>query len=322
MLKFNRHRPAPLRRLAGAGVWSQRALLALAATGCLTAVAASAAAPLSAAQVVDHNVAARGGLATWRSVTALSVTGTMDLGRPTMPTVKDISVAQRGTPTVRKSLADAGLRREAQAAKTAGAAANSADAGNQDAAQAAPVILPFALEMKRPHMMRLEIEYDKRKSVQTFDGAAGWKYRPLTAAKAAVPMSPAEIKAAAAQDDLDGLLIDYAAKGRKVAFDKMETLEGREQYKLRVTLKDGEQRNVWIDAQTYLETRVDGKPHVVDGRWRPTSTYYRDYRSVNGLMIPFVVETRTEGLPAVGAMLVKSVQVNPKLADARFGKPG
>jgi hypothetical protein len=313
MLSFDCNRPPRATSPAAAGVW-----LALTATlGCLVFASTLAAPPtMSATQIVERNVAARGGLAAWRGVTSLSLAGKMDLGKTTAPTVKDISFAQRGSPSVRKSLVDAGLRREALAAAKTG------EVPKADAAQAAPVILPFELEMKRPHKTRLEIDYNKQKAVQTFDGTAGWKLRPFTAAKAPVPMTPAELKAAAAQDDLDGMLIDYAAKKHKIAFDKVEMIDGREQYKLRVTLKDGDQRNLWIDAKTFLETRVDGKPHVVEGRWRATSTYYRDYRNVHGLMIPFVVETRTEGLPAVGKMLVESVQVNPELADARFGNPG
>jgi hypothetical protein len=266
---------------------------------------------LTAAQIVEKNAAARGGLAAWRGVQALKITGKMDLGAPHVATQKEIEVAQRGSPTLRKSLADAGLRRDN--------AANPAAAG--DAPPAKPVIIPFALDMKRPHKTRLEVQYDNQTAVQTFDGAQGWKYRPYIGQKAAVPLNPAELRAAASQPDLDGMLIDYAAKGYKVALEKVEPLDGQPQYRLRVTLKNGETRRVWLDAGTFLETRIDNKPTLVEGRFRAASTYFHDYRPVNKLLIPYVVETRVDGVSNAGRMLVDAVQINPTLDDSRFAKP-
>jgi outer membrane lipoprotein-sorting protein len=267
---------------------------------------------MSATQIVERNVAARGGLAAWRAVGSMSVSGTMDLGAPALPTKKEIELAQRGSPAIKKSLADAGLRREALAA--GGAQANGEPAK--------PVILPFALEMKRPHKTRLEIEFKDTKSVQIFDGEQGWKYRGFVSSPKPVPFNADEIKAAQAQQDLDGMLIDYTAKGSTVTFDKVEARNGRDQYKLAVTLKNGLQRTVWIDAKTFLETCVEPVRARGAGRPRVTETCYSDYRSVNGVLIPFVVDSHTVGTASRGKMQIESVRINPAIDDARFGKPG
>jgi hypothetical protein len=287
-------------------------LVGLALAG--VAQAGTPSAKLTAAQIVAKNAAARGGLEAWRSVQALSIKGTMDLGIPHAATPKEIEVAQRGTPNIRKSLADAGLRREAAVVATSAR-------GQPDTAAAIPVILPFELEMKRPHKTRLELVFNQQKSVQTFDGTAGWKYRPYVAIKGPVALNPTELQQASAQADLDGMLIDSVAKGNVVTFEKMDRLDGHDQYVLRVTMNNGEMRRVWIDARSFLETRVDNKPMRVDGRMRSASTYYRDYRTVNKLLIPYVVETRVDGIANGGRMLVDAVQINPSLDDARFSKP-
>jgi outer membrane lipoprotein-sorting protein len=294
-------------------VRSTAATLILAVGIALACVSMVTAAPatLTTAQIVEKNTAARGGLEAWRGVQALSIKGSLDLGTPRATSPKEIEVAQRGPANIRKSLADAGLRREAAVAATGAQ-------GQPDAAAAKPVMLPFELEMKRPHKTRLELVFNQQKSVQTFDGTTGWKYRPYLAVKAPVALNPTELQQASAQADLDGMLIDSAAKGNKVAYEKMEKLD---QYVLRVTLKNGETRRLWVDAQTFLETRVDNKPARVEGRMRSASTYYRDYRAVNKLMIPYVVETRVDGISNGGKMLVDAVQVNPTLDDSRFAKP-
>jgi hypothetical protein len=89
---------------------------------------------------------------------------------------------------------------------------------------------------------------------------------------------------------------------------------------------------VWIDAQTFLEAKIEGQPRRLDGTDHPVEIYFRDYRPVKGLQIPYVLETKvlpvgktSLGLndPPVPAekIVIETVTVNPNLADARFSKP-
>jgi hypothetical protein len=98
-------------------------------------------------------------------------------------------------------------------------------------------------------------------------------------------------------------------------------VEGKEAYKLRVTSSSGDVRNVWVDAKTYLDVKVDGSRRM-DGKMRPVYTYFRDYRSVDGLMIPHVLETTVEGVPGSEKIRVDRVVLNPTLPDDRFIQPG
>ena len=47
----------------------------------------------------------------------------------------------------------------------------------------------------------------------------------------------------------------------------------------------------------------------------------RDYRKVNGLMLPFQLEDQILGNPTVQRIDIQQVAVNPPLSDARFAKP-
>jgi hypothetical protein len=71
---------------------------------------------------------------------------------------------------------------------------------------------------------------------------------------------------------------------------------------------------------------------MLDGTYHPVEVYYRDYRPVNGLQIPYVLETRVlpvaqtkMGLrdPAVPPekIMIEKVVVNPQFDDALFTKP-
>jgi outer membrane lipoprotein-sorting protein len=192
--------------------------------------------------------------------------------------------------------------------------------------------LPFVMELARPRKMRLELQFNGQTAIQVFDGANGWKVRPFLNRREVEPYTAEEMKMASAQSDLDGPLVDYASKGTKIDVDGIEKVDGRDNYKLKLTLSGGQETRVWVDAETFLETKMEGQPRRLDGTYHPVEVYYRDYRSVSGLQIPFVLETRVLPVektatgykdPPVPAerLIIEKVTVNPKLDDSQFSKP-
>ncbi|KAA6455441.1 hypothetical protein DYQ86_27585, partial [Acidobacteria bacterium AB60] len=275
----------------------------------LASFAADQAAPsakLTAAQIVEKNVAARGGLQAWRAVQSLKETGKMAAGgndRATQP------VEVPGARRPGKSMplpSNPRLKEEAQ--------------------------LPFTLELERPRKLRLEIEFAGKTAVQIYDGSNGWKVRPFLNRNEVEPYTEDELKLAAMQTELDGPLVDYAAKGNKVELEGTEKVENRDTYKLKVTLANGHETHVWVDAQTFLEAKVEGQPRRMDGKMHPVEIYYRDYRAVNGLQIPFELETHVVPLGSGAAaareqhyqpekIAIDKIVVNPKLNASDFTKP-
>ena len=264
---------------------------------------------LSAAQIVEKHVAARGGLQAWRAVQTMSWSGTMEAG------VGDS--AARSQLWVQNSWAQKG-----QSHKAPAAGASASNATPQGAAvPPKQVELPFVLEMKRPGKSRVEIEFAGKKAVQVYDGTQGWKLRPFLNRDDAEPFTPEEAKSTQGKWNLDGPLFDYAAQGTKVEFDAMEPVEGHNAYKLKLTLKNGEVQHVWIDTQTFLDVKIEGSPRRMDGRMRTVWVVQRDFRSVQGLMIPFVLETTVDGYPNKHKMVIEKVALNPALDDSLFAKP-
>lgn len=258
-------------------------------------------AKLTAAQIVEKNIAARGGLQAWRAVNSMSMSGKMEAGGTNRP-----SFRLPGTKASRRMPA----------------------APSQPAEQ---VQLPFVMELKRPRKVRVELQFNGQTAVQVFDGANGWKLRPFLNRLEVEPYTAEEMKSTATQAELDGYLVDYAAKGIKVEFVGAEKVENRNSYKLQLTLKSGQVIHEWIDAETFLETKIEGNPRRLDGKYHPVEVYMRDYRSVNGLAIPYLLETRvlsaakTPGFkdlqPASEKIVIEKVAVNPKLDDKEFSKP-
>lgn len=181
--------------------------------------------------------------------------------------------------------------------------------------------LPFVLKVKRQHKSRLEIRFQDETAVQVYDGKHGWKVRPFLGRDEVEPFTPAEIHSAVAWQELDGPLIDYAKKGTKVSLQGKENVDGHLAYKLKLTMKGGATRYVWIDAKSFLDLKADGEPRKLDGKLHKVAIYYRDYRAENGLMVPHSFETVVEGSRQSYKMHVEQIAVNQPMADLMFAKP-
>jgi len=100
----------------------------------------------------------------------------------------------------------------------------------------------------------------------------------------------------------------------------VEPVDGRDAYKLKLTLKNGDQLTLWIDAQTFLDVRL-AVPHSFGGAARMVVTTMSDHRNVGNLVLPFALEDRFAGAATSQRIDILQVAVNPALPDSRFAKP-
>lgn len=257
---------------------------------------------LSASDIVNKNVAARGGLQAWRSVQAMKWEGELGAGGNQRAPIPAPAPGKKSA----KLPTDPRPKDELQ--------------------------LPFVMVMQRPRKVRFELQFKGQTAIQAYDGVNGWKVRPYLNRLEVEPFTPDELKASSLQSDLDGPLVDYVAKGTRVELEGTEKVEGRDAYKLRLIMKDGHSIHEWIDAQTFLEAKIEGLPRRLDGIEHPVEVYFSDFRPVNGLQIPFVLETKV--LPVTPAessvagstipiekIILDRVEVNPRLETSLFAKP-
>ncbi len=193
--------------------------------------------------------------------------------------------------------------------------------GEMDAGGKQDAKLPFLMSMKRPQKSRLEIKFQEQTAVQVWDGNQGWKVRPYLNRNEVENYTAAETKSAAAAAELDGPLVDFERKGTKVELAGTEVVEGRNTYKLKLTLKGGEQIHLWIDAKSFLEAKIDGEPRRIDGRTRKVAVFSRDFKPVAGLQFPHTMETVVESVKGSHKMTIQTIKVNPPLDDSLFAKP-
>jgi len=180
---------------------------------------------------------------------------------------------------------------------------------------------PFVLELARPNKMRNEFTFQGMTGVQAFDGKTGWTVMPFMGKKDPEVVSGEDVKSMEDQADFDGPLVDYKEKGHQVELVGKETIEGTPAYKLKVTKKNGDVENHYLDAEQYLEVRVDGK-RKVHGQEMEGETTLSDYKEVSGLLFPFSIQTKQKGGGPGGVTLTfDKIEVNPDVPANRFEMP-
>jgi outer membrane lipoprotein-sorting protein len=176
----------------------------------------------------------------------------------------------------------------------------------------------LTVEMKRPGKVREELTINGETLIRTSDGKAGWVINPFAGKNEAVPLGADEMGNMAQKADFDRPIVDYKAKGNQVEQMGKEKVEGKDAYKLKVTLKDGQVRYDYLDCDSYLEVKWEGKL-TVQGKEFEAESYYRDYKPVQGVMYPFLIDSNSGDTKQT--ITFDKIEINPALDDARFGKP-
>lgn len=203
--------------------------------------------------------------------------------------------------------------------------------GHIQSAHAPVPEMPFVLEMRRPDQTHFEIKVQGETATRVFNGVQGWKQRPTaTGRPEMLPYTAEELRFARDAPGMDGPLIDHQAKGIAVALEGTDEVEGRKAYRLNVKLPSGTTYHLWVDAETFLDAKYDRPVRNGLGQPGTVSVFYRDYRAVGGVQLPFIIET-TAGDTATGnksgrsgtsdKMVIDRVVLNLPLGNLAFSRP-
>lgn len=179
---------------------------------------------------------------------------------------------------------------------------------------------PVTMERKRPGKSRVEFTVQGMVGVQAFDGVKSWSMMPFMGEKDPKAGSDEENKNAADDADFDGVLVDWKAKGHTVELAGKEAVEGADTWKLKVTKKNGDVEYHFLDAETYLLVKTEGKAKM-RGTEMEFESLFSDYKDVDGYMEPFSMEQGAKGSPQRRKMTFTKIELNVPLDDSRFTMP-
>ncbi len=179
--------------------------------------------------------------------------------------------------------------------------------------------IPVAMWQKSPDKMRVESIFQNRKIVQSCDGQKTWWIMPFLSEEAQ-EMPEEQGKLFRDQADFENPLVVYKEKGYKLELLGREEMDGTPVFKLKLTRTGGRETYFYLDAESGIELKSALRMKM-GGTEALAEVLYRDYRTVDGYMMPFAIENKANGKSQM-QMVIEAVEINPALEDAFFAMPG
>ncbi|MCZ4695364.1 hypothetical protein DWB61_11280 [Ancylomarina euxinus] len=153
-----------------------------------------------------------------------------------------------------------------------------------------------------------DLQLGQHRVIEAFDGKKGWTIDPWQEISYARRINTGEENVFAQKAEFTTPFFNYKEKGHQVEFIGKEKLEGLDVFVLNLTRSNGKTEKWYLDANTYLETKYESK-WVDFASEMPSETFFDDFRSVDGLLIPFFVERTFWQRDRV--MQIENIEINP-----------
>ncbi len=179
--------------------------------------------------------------------------------------------------------------------------------------------LPYKTVMQRPEKIYMEVEIQGARMQQAYNGETGWMIAPWTGTMEPQDLTGTQLKSFESQADMDGNLYNWEEKGHRVTLVGEEEMEGTPVYNIKLVHTNGDEYNYYMDAENFVVLKVKAKVKVEQGEVEG-ETYLSNYKPVEGIIMPFVIENRVNGQTQM-QIVVDSVKFNTGIDESIFEKP-
>ncbi len=176
-------------------------------------------------------------------------------------------------------------------------------------------------DSKAPDLTRQTFTIQGMSQIVAYDGKIGWQISPFQGRKDPEMVGDDDLRDLVDTADFYGPLVDYKEKGNTIAYVGHDTIDGDDVYKLRVTIKNGDVFNYYLDPDSMLEVRVEHLEYV-NGAVHDSFSDLGSYKLVNGVYFPFSVESGSPRNPENRAKVTfTSITANVEMPDDEFKMP-
>lgn len=184
--------------------------------------------------------------------------------------------------------------------------------------------LPATYYSAAPNKTKLTITVQGQEFVlQAYDGKVGWYKNPMNGGNIPQKLDEEQSKELALEEFEDEF-IDYKKKGHVVTLEGKEEIDGVQCYKIKLEKnknnpKDDVTEIYYFDAENYVPIMQKSYMRVGPSKGTEVLTYLSDYQEVDGLTMPFFIESKVNG-QTVNKMTVEKMTFN-KVEDKVFSFP-
>lgn len=177
--------------------------------------------------------------------------------------------------------------------------------------------MPMEMKIKKPDMFLINIDFQGQKMIQAFDGTKGWMIIPMMSPDPQ-ELAGDQLAQAREQVDMEGELYNYEMKGNTIELIGKVKIDEKEMFRLKLTDKKNNEKEYFIDSETYLISRVKAKISA-QGQTVNVEQIMSEYKTIDGITVAMKIESKTPMGAAVIAM--EEMKFNEVFDDSIFKQP-
>lgn len=177
--------------------------------------------------------------------------------------------------------------------------------------------MPMEMKIKKPDMFIMTVDVQGQKMIQAFDGQKGWMIAPWVSPDPQ-ELAGDQLTQAKDQVNMEGELYNYEKKGSAAELGGKVNVDGKDAYRIKLTTKDGNVKDYFIDANTYLISKVKAKVSA-QGQTVDVEQIMSDNKTIDGITMAMKIESKSPMGSTI--ILMEEVKFNEKFDDAIFKQP-
>jgi hypothetical protein len=183
------------------------------------------------------------------------------------------------------------------------------------------LVIDASSEQKPDDLVRQWFTLQGMTRVKAWDGTIGWEINPFQGRRDPQRLGDDDARDLVEDSDFYGPLVDYQRKGEKVEFIGHEPVDGDDALLLKVTLKNGDVINDYLDPDTFLEIRTE-RLMFVRGTIRESFNNLGSYKKVNGVYFPYSIERGSSRNPGMlNKYTITKIEANIPISGSEFKMP-
>jgi hypothetical protein len=178
---------------------------------------------------------------------------------------------------------------------------------------------PFTTYAQAPDLYKFIVPFNGKYYAQAFDGKRGWKIDAFKDETAPTWLSGKEATALANEADveLESPFINYKAKGHTVILEEKDSIAGRPCFRIRLTRKNQEVETCYFAMDTYELVMKSAFSRNAELKGTTLNTQFSDYRNVEGVKLPFLAVSESNG-QVILSITLKEAHLNTPVDRKQF----
>ncbi|OGU17007.1 MAG: hypothetical protein A2X61_07595 [Ignavibacteria bacterium GWB2_35_12] len=179
----------------------------------------------------------------------------------------------------------------------------------------------FVIYNKKPFLNRMDLELMEKRIIQGINEKEGWFINEIADQNTAQRMTNETYERAKTQNFyMIHPLENYKNKGIKLEYKGESNIDSIKCFIITVIMQDSSEADMYIDSKNYVQLFQKTVVKQPESQDVVIESFYKDYRDIGGLLIPYFMESKSNG-QSQSKMLIEKVEVNIVLDDSVFALP-